>query len=82
MVTFLVANLLKELLTEEEKEIIGKIESKNDKRVGGSWRGWIPLAWSTKLLNEMHREKIIGICNFITILGMSFKADRLCSFCR
>ena len=60
----------KELLTMEEKEIIKNIESKSDKHVRGSWRGWITLAWCTKLLNEMRREKLIGICGFNTILGM------------
>ena len=48
------------LLTEEEKEIMENIESTNHKHVCGRWRGWIPLTWSAKLLNEMRREKLIG----------------------
>ena len=51
---------LKGLLTEEEKEIMLNMESSYSRHVCGRWRGWIPLTWSIKLLNEMRREKLIG----------------------
>ena len=66
-------------MTEKEKEIIEDIETRN---ASESWRGWIPLAWSTKLLSEMKAKKIIGICNFNTILRTTFKAVNLYSIGR
>ena len=50
----------KELMTEEEMQIIKRVQERSTGRSNKSVK-WVPMTWSVNLLNEMKREKFIGM---------------------
>ena len=47
-------------MTEEEMQIIKRVQERSTGRSNKSVK-WVPMTWSVNLLNEMKREKFIGM---------------------
>ena len=43
------------IMTEKEMQIMKRVQQKTNKPVG-----WVPMAWSINLINEMRKNKFIG----------------------